>query len=1038
MRELRGGQLLTHLREITEEPLVPALPAGAEAVPNLLLNAVQFGAALPEFATHVVEDPIGTGYSILQMLPEYMQIISRVMKGDEEALREAYQKPFEFIVAYRIAKGITSITAKGIQKIEGLKPETIKLAESTVKELQAAPSETVKLLMEPPTEQIAIKRGLPGAKLVRPMSKDARINFLEGLERKWSEVRESIGDDPLVIKNLDIIRTHINRIRTGESTKGISEPRRFGDIPVFEQLRIKEKMRKSHRYPGVPAEAAEVPKGEAGFLRLPEMEEVKKYARSINLERLDVTETTKRLMTKIGLEKEKRRVSWAETEAKGKALGWDTDAMKKKFKPDKSGFININPARIDAAREINASAAQALGDVIDRMPEVNKLNNENIADLNIALLNYRNIFDTMSEAASEAGRTLNILKKITTPERLMKAIVEKTEGKITTPKEATLLIDELKKLDFNNPAQVNNFIKSMDKPNFMDYVYEYWYNSILSGPPTHFVNSISNTTWGAFLNLGIRPLRAMIDIPISKLQKRQQYYHVREVIPALVGSAIGAKRGIPKAIEMLRRGHIEGDMTKWNYEIISLGAWEKSPHKWMRKVSPAVSLPSRFLRAEDIFARSIAYEAESAAAATRMGIMEGKKGRALAERIVEIMNDRPPAIMEEAGKFADFSTFMDAPEHISRQVMKIRDLKIKGTNIKPFIFVIPFVRTIGNLMKRGLELTPGVGAVMGRGAKGAQVSDVIAKQVAGAMIAYYFAQKYVDGELTGAPPRNKSEREAFYRAGKLPWAVRIKDKWYSYRRIEPFNTVISSVATIGDTYMRRNQEPPIKLIEGIVLDMVRNLLDASYLSGMSSLMKAFEDSYGGEYILEGILAQTVSGFVPYSSAQRSTTRAIEALQTGEATLRRPRTMPEKLMAQFPLTSKKVSPRYDLWGEPITLEGGPLRQYLPYKAKTETTDPVEIESQRLKYYPGVPSIVVDGVKLTQELYDQMLIIGGKDAKRRLDLLVSRENFAYKGDIEKRNLMRNNIQIARKIAKNKIRNMPEFTELKQISESLTKRQ
>ena len=41
-------------------------------------------------------------------------------------------------------------------------------------------------------------------------------------------------------------------------------------------------------------------------------------------------------------------------------------------------------------------------------------------------------------------------------------------------------------------------------------------------------------------------------------------------------------------------------------------------------------------------------------------------------------------------------------------------------------FVVPFVNTIGNLLKRGVEMTPGVGIAM---ARGQNPSEVIAKHL---------------------------------------------------------------------------------------------------------------------------------------------------------------------------------------------------------------------------------------------------------------------------------------------------------------------
>ena len=82
-------------------------------------------------------------------------------------------------------------------------------------------------------------------------------------------------------------------------------------------------------------------------------------------------------------------------------------------------------------------------------------------------------------------------------------------------------LKEFQELNFENPMEVKRFIERLGDPKLSDYFYEFWYNSILSGPPTHLVNTISNTTWGLF-QVPHRALSGGLDAMYSMLKGGQR------------------------------------------------------------------------------------------------------------------------------------------------------------------------------------------------------------------------------------------------------------------------------------------------------------------------------------------------------------------------------------------------------------------------------------------------------------------------------------------------------------------------------------
>ena len=91
--------------------------------------------------------------------------------------------------------------------------------------------------------------------------------------------------------------------------------------------------------------------------------------------------------------------------------------------------------------------------------------------------------------AAEAGRRLSMYNIEVGRSRALSAISKLDE----TLNERQL--KELSKVDWADPHSVNQFVKRLPDPKLKEYFYEYWYNSILSGVPTHVVNVASNTLW---------------------------------------------------------------------------------------------------------------------------------------------------------------------------------------------------------------------------------------------------------------------------------------------------------------------------------------------------------------------------------------------------------------------------------------------------------------------------------------------------------------------------------------------------------------
>ena len=748
------------------------------------------------------------------------------------------------------------------------------------------------------------------------------------------------------------------------------------------------------------------------------IEPLPQYAQSVNLEKQNIPEVAKRL--ELEMAGEKKVQSWDTTGELSNNILNDlkkADTALKKVK----GLEGLTE-NIEAVRQVNVNQISKLAKMADDF----KAGTVSEEDFNVVFNNIReNFFKVASEGSSEIGRALNAHKKVLSEtDHMIKGLSQIEKG--MTKEQINAFVDAVKS---NNPAKMARFTAELKDPKLKDYILEFWYNSILSGPPTHAVNMVSNTVWAGY-QIPHRAHTALWDKLYSGLTGKERTRLVREVIPMMAGYKTGYKRGAKSGLETLKTGALQDFETKWAQEVglSSVGAWERSPHKWMRKLSPAISAFTRALRAEDVFMNAIAYDGEMMSIATRRGIKKGLKGEKLKSFINDFVKHPTDEAHNQAMKFSKHSTFMDDPDPFANWFLKLRQIDVIGPASQ---FVVPFVNTIGNLTKRGLELTPGVGIAkeaISRGmGRGMSTPELIAKQVEGSMLSLYMLYKCDAGEITGAAPSNPAERERFYAQGKKPWAVRLGNNWVSYRRVEPFNSVFASVSVAYDNLKNaKDDDSRMKIFGKMANDFKNNLLDSSYFSGMQQIFNRHQK-------LEEAPQRFVSSFVPYSSFWRSMNRAYEKATLGDAKLREGGTWLSALAHVIPGLSDKVPAELNIWGDEVVIPGSILQHWLPYKWSKETQDPVEIELERLnkalkdsptglRVYPGQPMQTItyrgEKIKLKDDVYRDYLIDLGRELRTKYEETINSSGYQDRPNERKAEMLNKKTRKARNRIRNKL--------------------
>jgi len=623
-----------------------------------------------------------------------------------------------------------------------------------------------------------------------------------------------------------------------------------------------------------------------------------------------------------------------------------------------------------------------------------------------------------------AGRALQSMNVNAGPTAVIKA-VQNLNRRLTTAElqELSVLLDTG---GINNEALVQDFNKRLKDPRASDYFWEYVMNGWLSGVPTHLVNVGNNAMWLAH-QVPDRYVQATIDRALTKagssnnlvakalqwvfptIRGKERQVFFEEVAPFLAGLKRGRQE--VKETHLVRetlKGRTMPDIaSKFAIDMGSARrAFARSPHAALRKVAPIVSFPGNALFAMDVYFRTLAFDAQMNSLAYRESRKTGKPMR-------DILAHPPKKLVQQARDFAAMATFNDRPGRTARFVMHWRDkLPFQAGRL-----VVPFVNTLTNIFKRGIEMTPGLGAVANRQRLREADVELLARQFEGTVLATILMLMFDSDDITTNVPESPTKRAAFYQQGKIPYAIRMPSwmggTWVSYNRVEPLNTVISSIATAWQAFTNPEVEEDENVMVQTMLQLANgvyeNLIASTYAENVERLFKP-NIGEGAKRTLERIPAS----LVPASSFFRSLSRAWEAKFAfaggpEEAKVRERTGWVSELAQTLPWDSAVFEeqdrgfPRVDAFGEEITIPGNALRQWLPLKWSTPDLDPVEEELARLDAMPGLPSqkFEIDGQSVTMppEMYHRYAMAYGAQTKESLSRLIQAPGFQRLSDEQK---------------------------------------
>lgn len=475
-------------------------------------------------------------------------------------------------------------------------------------------------------------------------------------------------------------------------------------------------------------------------------------------------------------------------------------------------------------------------------------------------------------------------------------------------------------VDFNNAKQVTEFYRKFVKPKAGEWVDLLRYNSMLSSPKTHLVNASANLQGTSVIAPIEKTVAGGLDYLRSSITggPRTRY----------AGEGLAYTKGYLSKDSMREASKRFGDVMRgksfnYNPDVRNIPLASKGIGKTVEDVLSPVT---KLLEASDQFFTSLTEGGSKSALAYRAA----KSGIPIADVASKARDEAAYRLFRETGNSSQ-GYVLDAFDKVSNKLMALRGDKnpLVSTISK---FTLPFVRTPTNILKQGVEYSPlGLTTLIGSSDKTGQ----LAKAVIGMASAAGAATLLGDGRLTWAEPTSDAQKTKFRSEGKIPYAVKIGDKWVSYSKLHPaiaFNFAL--IAALDDEVKNK------KLSEtdsNNVLDALAKygnfIADQSYLKSIGDVIAATKGdaerygSYFSNYAQQIIPFRALMGWVtrltdPY---QRKVDQDGSVLDK----------QMQYIMTQIPGLSDKVPTRKDLGGTPLKNKNPLLNAFTPLTVSDKT-------------------------------------------------------------------------------------------------------
>ena len=511
----------------------------------------------------------------------------------------------------------------------------------------------------------------------------------------------------------------------------------------------------------------------------------------------------------------------------------------------------------------------------------------------------------------EIGRSLQATKIVVEAVDSRMRIVFGKINKLNATEQQAFL-EKLAKEDVRDDKKFIKFLDELNTADFFDKFAEYSTAAKLWNPTTHAVNLGGNT------------IRQFADVLITSI------ISPRTIKADIAGMRIGLRQGLKNSFRALTDDGYASQLSKYIEEGGTAPAIGGKLGQWVRT-------PFRMLGAGDEIFRAIGFQRSLYRQAYTLARKEGLSGTELNKRMEALLKNPTLEMLEEATGQAKRLTFQEDMGELTQKINNFRtpaNFESKtGKSMSLLLrFFLPFLKTPTNLLKQAVDFSP-LGGLKNftKIKEAAKVGDtetvgrLIGESVIGTALTAYIVMETLDGNITGGAPKGKAEKDRFYREKKLPYAIKIGDTWYQYKRVDPFSTVIGLVSDA--TTLAGDEDISIASLVNV---LANQMADKTYLSGIDDFMNLLTgEKWEREYALKSmILGATMPSFVGHTA--RST----------DPTVRKTDTTIERIKSQIPFVSESLPAQVNVLGENIERANKGLNYFFnPIQSEVAEIDPI---------------------------------------------------------------------------------------------------
>lgn len=655
----------------------------------------------------------------------------------------------------------------------------------------------------------------------------------------------------------------------------------------------------------------------------------------------------------------------------------------------------INAAELEARRILAIEAVRELKERRDEAVAAARdgtLTERDAADFYLHFQRTGAILSQFVGASAEAGRALNILRRVSEAKEefeAVKKIVEESKGK-SLIEQAEAMAKALEGAE--DAAGLSAAVQKAAKVGWFRKLTEIWKAGLVSGLSTHEVNLISGVSTNLVTQLVERNVAATIGNVRHAVTGTRDFVSFAENMAFYTGAMKGAKDALRIAGRILADENVSPssltDRVPSKVDQPPVGAIGGLPGR-------ATRVPFRTLSAEDAIFRVTTEQGELAGQAVRIAIGEGLDPRSAAykTRLVELMKDPTESQIKaaiEAGHAAVHTT----------------PLGRIGATFEAFIqkapileWVLPFRRTPINLTKWAGRRLPGVGLLTPSmlaelKAGGARRDLAIARQLTGLGIGLLVWELFNSGAITGGfQSLTPQERQAKFNNGEQPYSVNFAKLGLgslgtvSYARLDPIAPIVSLVTDILElTQNVEAVEERDSLVVTIAAVFGNATLSKTYMKGLSDAFKGLTQSniYGPRW-WQSLVSSNVPAFLS------------QIARAADPHEREVNSVLDAIRNRLPGLREQLAPRIN----PVT--GGPVANRAesetgiphPFMVSTPGTDAVAAEAARLGFSPGkqAKTLLVGGrsvggkLRLKEDEIHRITELTGKFGHDHMMLLVS---------------------------------------------------